>query len=123
MFVGSTPSALANDIENFATCLGALARFSGYIDFAESQGEELPEKGVAAYEADMLAYVQMGIERFGEESVSALTDDATDPDEKWINASIALYYTEGAVPTFDRLAKVIAPCGGPSGHLTQRYGS
>ena len=113
--------ALASPIQAYDTCLTSLVRLTGYLGYLENQGQPLSGPAVAAYHADMSQFVTMGITRFGEPAVRALIEGATTPNPDWIRAAVTLYETDGAEQTFLTLARQVAPCGGPQGHLTQYF--
>jgi hypothetical protein len=110
-------SAFASSIDSYATCLRAFTNLVSYVSFVEGDGPVLPARSVAALDADLQSYVELGLERFGERAVQRLANEATEPDEEYIRAAMAIHRVDGPEKTFNMLAGVVAPCGGPNGHL------
>jgi hypothetical protein len=107
----------ASSIDSYATCLRAFTNLISYVSFAEGDGSVLPPRSVAALDADLQAYVELGLQRFGEQAVQRLASEATEPDEEYIRAALAIHRVDGPEKTFNMLAAVVAPCGGPNGQL------
>lgn len=110
-------SVSAQSVETYAVCLRAFTNLSTYISFAESERPVLPNRAIAAFNADLDAFIQMGIDRYGKRAVMRLVNEATEPDEAYIRAALALHRVDGPVKTFRILASMASPCGGPNGNL------
>jgi hypothetical protein len=71
-----------------------------------------------AFDVDFERFVQMGIDRYGEDRLRQMIPE---PEDSFIKAMVPLHSSDGAEKTSDRLLRMVAPCGGPEGQLRAFY--
>ncbi|RWR45363.1 hypothetical protein EOW65_16110 [Sinirhodobacter ferrireducens] len=81
--------AASASVKDYRTCLQAYVNVTGYLQFAEPRGMQAKR---VAFDVDFERFVQMGIDRYGEDRLRQMIPE---PEDSFIKAMVPLHSTDG----------------------------